>query len=39
MGVLRHFAPWDTFGVGLLAQFGSKNQTRKIVTNHKNFEL
>ena len=29
-GVLAHFAPWGIFGLGVLAHFGSKNQTKKI---------
>ena len=34
--VLAHFAPWGYFlGLGVLAHFGSKNQTRKIVKIHK----
>ena len=39
MGVLGHFAPWDILGLGVLGDFSSKNQTRKIVTIHRSPEL
>ena len=39
LGVLKHFVPLDVFWSGLLKHFELKNQIRKIVTIHKDFEL
>ena len=40
MKVLAHFSPWDIFEFEwVLAHFDSKNQPRKIVKSHKDFEL
>ena len=39
LGVLAHFPPWLIFRLGVLSRFGSKNQTRAIVKNYKDFEL
>ena len=40
LGVLTHFAPPGLFlDLGLLAHFCSKNQIKKIVKIHKDFEL
>ena len=38
-GLLAHFAPPGVFlGLGVLAHFGLRNQTRKVVKIHKDFE-
>ena len=39
MGVLAHFAPWSIFRLGSISISWLKNQTRKIVKIHKDFEL
>ena len=39
LGVLGHFAPWDILGLRGIRKFWLKNQARKIVSIHKNFEL
>ena len=39
MGVLAHFAPWSIFRLGSISISWLKNQTRKYVKIHKDFEL
>ena len=37
LGLMKHFAPWSIFGLGVLKHFGLKNRARKIYAIHKDF--